>query len=87
MTATPDIRAAALAAETAPQMSRSSLTVSVVVSDRGPSAAQGERYEAELAGYAAVRATGASPWEAVRALVGEHRSLLERRWAPGGPAT
>jgi hypothetical protein len=87
MTATPDIRAAAIAAETTPQTSRSSFTVSVVVSDRGPSAAPGERYEAELAGYAAVREAGASPWEAVRALVGPHRTLLERRWAPGGPGT
>ena len=62
-------------------------TVVVAVYDRGPSAAPEERYEAELAGYAAVREAGASPWEAVRALVGQHRTLLERRWAPGGPAT
>jgi hypothetical protein len=62
-------------------------TVVVTVYDRGPSAAPDERYEAELAGYAAVRGAGASPWEAVRALVGHHRTLLERRWAPGGPAT
>jgi hypothetical protein len=87
MTTTPDIRAAAIEAETTRQTSRSSFTVSVVVSDRGPSAAHGERYAAELAGYAAVREAGASPWEAVRALVGQHRTLLERRWAPGGPAT
>jgi hypothetical protein len=87
MTATPDIRGAAIEAETTPQTSRSSFTVSVVVYDRGPSAAHGERYEAELAGYGAVRETAPSPWEAVRALVGQHRALLERRWAPGGPGT
>jgi hypothetical protein len=62
-------------------------TVVVTVYDRGPSAAADERYEAELAGYAAVREVAASPWEAVRALVGQHRTLLQRRWVPGGPAT
>jgi hypothetical protein len=87
MTATPDIRAAAVAAETSPQTSRSSFAVSVVVHDRGSSAAPDERYEAELAGYVAVRETAASPWAAVHALVGQHRTLLERRWAPGGPGT
>ena len=62
-------------------------TVVVAVYDRGPSAAPEERYEAELAGYAAVREAAGSPWEAVRALVGQHRTLLQRRWAPGGPGT
>jgi hypothetical protein len=62
-------------------------TVVVAVYDRASSAAPDERYEAELAGYAAVREAGASPWEAVRALVGQHRTLLEHRWAPGGPRT
>ena len=59
----------------------------IVVYDHGPSAGPDERFAAELSGYAAVREAAASPWGAVRALVGEHRSLLERRWAPGGPAT
>ena len=62
-------------------------TVVVAVYDRGPSAAPDERYEAELAGYPAVREAGTSPWKAVRALVGEHRTLLERSWAPGGRVT
>ena len=61
--------------------------VAVAVYDRGPSVDRAERYEAELAGYGAVREAGASPWASVCALVGEHRTLLERRWAPGGPAT
>jgi hypothetical protein len=62
-------------------------TVVVEVYDHGPAAAPDERYEAELAGYVAVRETAASPWEAVHALVGQHRALLKRRWAPGGPGT
>ena len=57
--------------------------VAVAVYDRGPVADRGERYEAQLAGYAVVQARGGSPWEAVRRLVGSHRALLERRWSGG----
>ena len=49
----------------------------IAVYDRGASADHGVRYEAELAGYAVVRAAGASPWEAVRALLA-HSSGLAR---------
>ena len=62
-------------------------TVAVSVYDRGPLAERGERYQAELASYAVVRAVGVSPWEAVRRLVVDHRALLERRWSPGGSNT
>jgi hypothetical protein len=55
--------------------------LAVAVYDRGPSADRGERYEAQLAGYAVVQARGGSPWEAVRRLVGSHRALLERHWS------
>ena len=58
-------------------------TVVVTVYDRGPSAAPDERYEAELAGYAAVREAAASPWEAVRPWLATGRC-----WSvagPGGP--
>jgi hypothetical protein len=61
------------------------VTLTVTVHDLGPAAVGGERYQAELAGYAAVQEAGASPWEAVRRLVVDHRPLLERRWAAGGP--
>ena len=56
----------------------------IAVYDRGPSAERRVRYEAQLAGYAVVRAEGASPWEAVRALLVTHRVLLARRWSPEG---
>ena len=63
-------------------------TVVVAVYDRGPSAAPDERYEAELArlrggagGGRRRRGRRCAP------LVGQHRTLLERRWAPGGPAS
>jgi len=39
------------------------------------------RYEAELAGFEAVRELGTSPWEAVYRLVANHRALLARRWS------
>ena len=55
----------------------------VAVYDRGRTAASGERYEAQLAGYSVVRDQGASPWYAVRSLVARHRALLERRWSGG----
>jgi hypothetical protein len=69
-------------------------TLSVAVYDRGPEPEWNRdrslfgpwlRYEAELAGFAAVRGMGMSPWEAVNVLVANHRPLLERRWSPGGP--
>jgi hypothetical protein len=56
----------------------------VAVYDHGPSAAPDERYEAQVASYPVVREAGASPWEAVRRLVIEHRVLLERHWSTGG---
>ena len=59
------------------------LTVTVSVQDRGP-AFGGERFVAELAGFSLVRGSGASAWEAIRALVCSHRALLERRWSEGG---
>ena len=55
----------------------------IAVYDRGQTAAPGERYEAQLAGYSVVRGQGASPWHAVRSLVARHRPLLERRWSGG----
>ena len=70
-------------------------TVVVTVYDRGPEPewhrdrslwGTWRRYEAELGGFEAVRGTGMAPWEAVYGLVAIHRPLLERRWAPGGPA-
>ena len=58
----------------------------IAVFDRGLLADRGERFEAQLAGYAVVQARGGSAWEAVRRLVGSHRALLERRWSGGvGP--
>jgi hypothetical protein len=54
-------------------------SVSVEVRDRGP--AFEDRFVAELADFPALREVGRSPWEAVHRLVGEHRSLLERRWS------
>ena len=60
-------------------------SVIVDVWDRGPSAADDARYEAELATYRGVCEVGGSPWEAVSRLVGEHWTLVERRWSPGGP--
>ena len=57
--------------------------VAVAVYDRGPSVDRAERYEAQLAGYSVVRARAASSWQAVRRLVSEHRTLLERRWSGG----
>ena len=55
--------------------------VAVAVYDRGPSVDRLERFEAQLAGYSLVRARAGSPWHAVRRLVSEHRTLLERRWS------
>ena len=55
--------------------------VAVAVYDRGSSVARAERFEAQLAGYSVVHARADSPWTAVRRLVGEHRTLLERRWS------
>jgi hypothetical protein len=60
-------------------------TVIVTVHDRGLSAPLEERFVAELESFAGLREAGPSPWEAVRRLVVDHRPLLERRWAPGGP--
>jgi hypothetical protein len=59
------------------------LTVTVSVRDRGP-AFGGERFVAELEDFSLVRGSGASAWEAIRALVCSHRALLERRWSEGG---
>ena len=59
------------------------LMVTVSVQDRGP-ALGGERFVAELEGFSLVRGSGASAWEAIRALVCAHRALLERRWSEGG---
>jgi len=65
-------------------------TVSVTLYDRGPEPEWHRdrrlfgpwlRYEAELAGFAAVRGIEASPWEAVNILVANHRAVLERRWS------
>jgi len=58
--------------------------VAVAVYDRGPSVDRAERYEAQLAGYSVVRARASSSWQAVRRLVSEHRTLLERRWSGAG---
>lgn len=57
--------------------------VTVWVRDLGP-AAGAQRFVAELEGFAVVRGSGASAWEAVRQLIGAHRGLLERRWSTGG---
>jgi hypothetical protein len=57
--------------------------VAIAVYDCGAQRDRSERYEAQLAGYAVVHGRGASPWEAVRHLVGGHRALLERRWSGG----
>ena len=55
--------------------------VAVAVYDRGPSVDRPERFEAQLSGYSVVHARAGSPWQAVRRLVSEHRTLLERRWS------
>ena len=55
--------------------------LAVAVYHRGPSVDCIEPYEAQLVGYSVVRARGASSWHAVRRLISEHRTLLERRWA------
>jgi hypothetical protein len=66
--------------------------LSVAVYDRGPEPeyhrdrslfGPWRRYEAELEGYAAVRESGMTAWEAVYRLVANHRPLLERRWSGG----
>jgi hypothetical protein len=44
---------------------------------------RGQRFEAELADYPALREAGATPWEAVHRVVAGHRALLERRWSAG----
>ena len=56
----------------------------IAVYDRGSSADRRERFEAELASYAAVRAVGGSPWEAVHRLVSNHRPTLEWSWSSEG---
>ena len=66
------------------------LQVSVVVRDRGPEPEWHTdrrlcgpcwRFEAEVVGYEAVRGLGMSPWDAVRRVIANHRTLLERRWS------
>jgi hypothetical protein len=57
------------------------LSVSVVVRDRGADL-EADRFEAVFEDYAVLRELGRTPWEAVHRLVGSHRALLERRWAP-----
>ena len=64
-------------------LSEPALTVIVSVQDRGP-AFGGERFVAALEDFSVVRESGASAWEAIRALVCSHRALLERRWSEGG---
>ncbi len=65
---------------------------SVAVYDRGPEPeyhrdrslfGPWRRFEAEPEGYAAVRESGMTPWEAVYRLVANHRPVLERRWSGG----
>ena len=67
--------------ESAPPEPELVTMVAVAVYDRGPSVDRPERFEAQLAGYSVVHARAGSPWHAVRRLVGEHRTLLERRWS------
>ena len=55
------------------------VTVSIVVTDRGP-VLGADRFEAALQDYPLAE-SGASVWAAVNRLVGAHRALLERRWS------
>lgn len=66
------------------------LNVSFVVRDRGPEPEWHKDrrlygpwwpYEATVVDFDAVRELGMTPWEAVHRLVGNHRTLLERRWS------
>lgn len=43
------------------------------------------RYEAQLVGLPAVRATGSSAFDALHRLVSNHRSVFDDRWPPAPP--
>ena len=60
------------------------VTVTVSVRDRGPVFGD-ERFVAELEDFSLVRESGTSAWEAIRALIGSHGALLERRSSEGDP--
>ena len=39
-------------------------------------------FDVELESYPVLRESGQTTWEALNRLVGGHRALLERKWAP-----